>query len=109
MKKTGRLSQAILAMLFIGPQLTGCGQEAPFEYSYTSKDSVEIIYQGKTYNLSRSADQQGLPFTYAFEADGDLNVVVEGESYEIESPYDVDLSGKKKTAKKSVKKSKSRR
>ncbi|RJX29366.1 MAG: hypothetical protein C4531_10595 [Desulfurivibrio sp.] len=109
MKKTGRFAQTILAMLFIGPQLTGCGQQAPFEYNYTSKDSVEIIYQGKTYNISRSAAPQELPFTYAFEADGDLNVVVEGETYEIESPYDLDLSGKKKTAKKKVKKSKSRR
>ncbi|MFZ5758878.1 MAG: hypothetical protein ACOY32_04495 [Thermodesulfobacteriota bacterium] len=99
-----------LLFSLIVAQLVGCGQNAPFEYTYTSPDSVEIRYQDKTYQISRAGGPDNLPFTYAFETDGDVDLVLNGETYELESPYDVDGSLKKKsTGKKTKRKTSSRR
>ncbi|MEN8189722.1 MAG: hypothetical protein ABFS19_07735 [Thermodesulfobacteriota bacterium] len=97
----------LLSFVFL---FSGCSTEKrPFTTKYTSKDSVEVTYQGKAYHLNRLAPAIKTPFSYEFEADGDLNLVVNGKSYEIDSPYDVDKKKKKKTRKTSSKKSSKRK
>ncbi|MFZ5775868.1 MAG: hypothetical protein ACOY3Z_10335 [Thermodesulfobacteriota bacterium] len=84
---------------------TGCGSapDLPFQYNYTSPDSVEVTMNGTTYQLAKNTPPPaGLPFQYSFEDDGDLDITVAGTTYEIESPYDIDVDGKKKTKKKST-------
>ncbi len=84
--------------------LIGCSQEQlPFQYRYLSPDQVEVVYQGKKYQLSRASAIQA-PFRYRFEQDGDLDIVLDGVEYEIESPFDIDKKKKKTATVKKVKK-----
>ena len=83
----------LTGMLFV----TGCDNR-PFKAKYTSANSVNINYQGKTYTLKRFGPKSKTPFQYSFESDGDLDLVINGREYEVDSPYDRDR--KKKTTKK---------
>lgn len=102
-------AQLLVLTLFFAV-FAGCGgPDLPFQYTYTSPDTVDIILNGISHRIGKNLPPaDNLPFQYNFEPDGDLNITVAGKSYEIESPYDNDskIKKKKKTATKSSSSSK---
>ncbi len=94
----------VTGMLLGSVSLTGCGSDLPFEYRYTSANSVQIRYQDRTYTLNRFGPKLNTPFEYEFESDGDIDITIAGKTYDIDSPYDIDSSKKKKKKKKTTKK-----
>lgn len=84
----------------------GCGQGLPFEYHYTSANTVQIKYLGKVYKLNRYGSKIDTPFEYQFEPDGDIDITIEGKTYDIDSPYDIDKKNKKSTDKSKAQKKK---
>lgn len=87
----------VIALLSISVMMVGCGSDKPpFEAFFTSRNDVNITYQGQVYQLNRYLRTNDVPFEYSFEADGDLDIVVEGKAYEVDNPYDIDVKKKKK-------------
>jgi hypothetical protein len=103
-------AQLLVLILFFAA-ITSCGGPVlPFQYNYTSPDTVDIILNGTSHRIGKNLPPaNNLPFQYNFEQDGDLNITVAGKSYEIESPYDNDgkIKKKKKSATKRSSSSKS--
>lgn len=103
-------AQLLVLTLFFAV-FTGCGgPDLPFQYTYRSPDTVDIILNGTSHRIGKNLlPADNLPFQYNFEPDGDLNITVAGRSYEIESPYDNDgkINKKKKSAAKRSSSSKS--
>jgi hypothetical protein len=92
-----------LSLLLAVP--AGCGKapDLPFQYNYTSPDTVEVTMNNVTHQIGKNTPPPAdLPFQYSFEDDGDLEITVAGTTYEIESPYDIDVDGKKKKKKKTT-------
>ncbi|MDH4318648.1 MAG: hypothetical protein OEV64_09685 [Desulfobulbaceae bacterium] len=93
------------AILLLGTSLllSGCGQDRPFSYRYTSAKQVVITYKNISYTLTMGGQNPPTPFAYEFEPDGDIDITIEGKTYEIDSPYDRDKkkssSTKKSTSK----------
>ena len=95
--RRGCLAVLLTVCLFIS---SGCDNR-PFKAHYTSADTVEVSYQGKSYLLNRYGAKTKTPFSYSFESDGDLDLNINGREYEVDSPYDRD--SKKKPVKKKAK------
>lgn len=101
MKKRIALVTTLITFLFMG-----CGQDLPFEYRYTSANTVQIKYMNSFYELNRFGPRTNTPFQYAFEPDGDLDITIAGKTYDIDSPYDIDTKKKSSSKKKKRKKKK---
>jgi hypothetical protein len=91
------MAHLLVIVLFLSVTTSCGGPDLPFQYNYTSSDTVDIILNGTSYQIGKNLPPaNNLPFQYNFESDGDLNITVAGKSYEIESPYDYDGKVKKK-------------
>ncbi|MGR0482625.1 MAG: hypothetical protein ACTFAL_14815 [Candidatus Electronema sp. V4] len=76
---------------------SGCSSEPPpFAAEYISQNRVLVTYQGRQHVLNRYGSSAPVPFKYRFEEDGDLDLLIDGRTYEVDSPYDRDVSKKKK-------------
>lgn len=92
-----------ISLLLVVPAGCGSQPDLPFQYTYTSPDTVEVTMNNVTHQIGKNTPPPAdLPFQYIFEDDGDLDITVSGTTYEIESPYDIDVDGKKKKKKKTT-------
>lgn len=87
----------LLAAGCIAVFFSGCSPEPPpFAAEYVSQNTVLVTYQGRQHVLNRYDRSAPVPFQYRFEDDGDLDLLIDGRTYEVDSPYDRDVSKKKK-------------